>query len=222
MPRRRINIALVDDHSLIRSGIAKLISEYTESKKYVFKVEFEATDGFDMIQKLNSFPDPRIIILDINMPGMDGYDACDWLRKNKPDIKVLALTMHDSEPSIIKMLKAGARGYLTKDSDPEELLRALEAILEKGFYYSEDVSGKVLMSYSNTQTEKNGISLNEREKVFLKYLATELTLREIADKMLVSPRTVDGYKDSMYEKFDVKTRHGLVIQGIKSGLIKIE
>ena len=215
-----INVVLVDDHVLLRNGLANLIESFGN-----YKVLFEANDGKDFIQKLNPRLLPDVVLMDINMPLMDGYETCLWLKDNYPGIKVLALSMYDSENSIIKMFKAGAKGYILKDCDPFELKKALEAIITKGFYYSEMVTGTLIHTI-NTMNEKdnylnNAVKLNDREITFVKYACTELTYKEIADKMFVSPMTIDGYRDDIFQKLNVKTRVGLVMYAIKNGIVNI-
>jgi DNA-binding NarL/FixJ family response regulator len=215
-----INVVLVDDHVLLRNGLANLIESFGN-----YKVLFEADNGNDFIKKLNPSLLPDVILMDINMPEMDGYQTCLWLKDNYPGIKVLALSMYDNENSIIKMFKAGAKGYILKDCDPFELKKALEAIITKGFYYSEMVTGTLIHSINTLDEkdnyQKNAVKLNDREITFLKYACTELTYKEIAEKMFVSPRTIDGYRDDIFQKLNVKTRVGLVMYAIKNGIVNI-
>jgi DNA-binding NarL/FixJ family response regulator len=168
---------------------------------------------------------PDLVLMDINMPVKDGYETTLWLKKNHPGVLVLALSMYDDESAIIRMLKSGARGYIMKDSEPAELRAALEAIIQKGFYYSEMVTGRLVRTISDMDEEgnvsKNPFSLSDREIEFLKLACTEMTYKEIADKMNLSPRTIDGYRDSLFEKLDIKTRTGLVIYAIRNGIVKI-
>lgn len=211
------NLALVDDHVLLRSGLAGLV------KSLGHTVLFEASNGNDFIQKIRPGSIPQVVLMDINMPEMDGYETTQWVKANYPDVKVLALSMYDSETSIIRMLKSGAKGYILKDSDPAELQAAVEALMNKGFYYSELVSGKLINAINkmDDEGEANIIKLNERETTFLKLTCSELTYKDIADKMFVSPRTVDGYRDTLFEKLKVKTRVGLVIYAIKNGIVDL-
>lgn len=213
------NIALTDDHVLLRNGLAELV------KSQGHTVLFEADNGKDFISKLNGGVLPEILLLDINMPEMDGYETAQWIKKNYPDIKVLALSMYDNETSIIRMLKCGARGYILKDSEPAELKAAIHALMEKGFYYSDLVSGKLMHAINKMDDSgdglKNLVPLSDRETDFLKYTCTELTYKEIADKMYVSPRTIDGYRDALFEKLHVKTRVGLVMYAIKHGIVNV-
>lgn len=212
-------IVLTDDHALLRNGLVEVV------KKQGHEVLFEADNGNDFIEKLKSGKLPDIVLMDINMPEMDGFETTQWLKQNHPDVRVLALSMYDNEASIIRMLKCGAKGYILKDSEPAELRAAIDDVMNKGFYYSELVSGKLINAINKIDdagTDINTVSnLNERETEFLKYACTEMTYKEIADKMFVSPRTVDGYRDALFEKLNVKTRVGLVIFAIRNGIVRV-
>lgn len=213
------NIVLTDDHSLLRNGLAELV------KSQGHTVLFEADNGKDFMAKLDTGSLPHLVLMDINMPEMDGFETTLWLKQNHPQVQVLALSMYDNETSIIRMLKCGAKGYILKDSEPAELKAAIDDILTKGFYYSELVSGKLMHAINkmddDTDGLKNLVPLSDRETDFLKYACTELTYKEIADKMFVSPRTIDGYRDALFEKLQLKTRVGLVMYAIKNGIVNI-
>ena len=210
-------LALVDDHVLLRNGLANLVRELG------YEIVLEANNGNDFIDQLKTSQQPDIVLLDINMPQKDGYETALWLKKNNPDIKVLALSMYDDEYAIIKMLKNGARGYILKDAEPAELKRAINAVLTKGFYHSELVTGTLIHTINNDENSAhpNASGLNTKEVEFLKMVCTEMTYKEIADKLFVSPRTVDGYRDDLFEKLGVKSRVGLVLFAIKNGIVKI-
>ncbi len=213
-------IVLVDDHVLLRKGLADLV------RNLGYEVLYEANNGKEFCEKLKSNNDhPQLVLLDINMPQMDGYETSLWLKKNYPDIRILALSMHDDENAVIRMLKNGARGYILKDTEPSELKMAIDAILQKGFYYSEMVTGRLVHSISGNDDESHSsqqiLHLTEREIEFLKLACTEMTYKEIADKMYLSPRTVDGYRDTLFQKLEIKTRTGLVIYAIKNGIVQV-
>lgn len=212
-------IALVDDHSLLRSGLGQMVQSMG------YNILFEADNGKAFIERLAENALPDIVLMDINMPEMDGYAATQWLKQHHPTIKVLALSMYDNEQSIIRMLKCGAKGYILKDSDPAELKTAIEAVISKGYYYSDLVSGRLINAINKLDDEDNKLNmlvqLNERETDFLKYACSEMTYKEIADKMFVSPRTIDGYRDALFEKLDVKTRVGLVMYAIKNSIVQV-
>lgn len=211
-------IALADDHILLRNGLASLVASLGHT------ILFEADNGQQLTEKIKP-AEPELVLMDINMPQMDGFATTQWLKENHPLVKVLALSMYDNEASIIRMLKCGAKGYILKDSEPAELKMAIEAVLSKGFYYSDLVSGKLIHAINKMDDEGSDTHtvnhLNDRETDFLKYACTEMTYKEIADKMFVSPRTIDGYRDGLFEKLHVKTRVGLVMYAIKHGVVNV-
>jgi two-component system invasion response regulator UvrY len=213
-------IALADDHVLLRKGLVSLVENLG------YKVILEVDNGQELTEQIQAGVHPDLVLMDINMPVKDGYETTKWLKNNAPLTKVLALSMYDDESAIIRMLKNGAKGYILKDSEPGELRTAIESILSKGFYYSEMVTGRLIHSINTMDDEdspaKNLSGLNEREIDFLKLAATELTYKEIAEQMHLSPRTIDGYRDALFEKLNIKSRVGLVLFAIKNGLVKVE
>jgi len=219
MPEKKY-IAVVDDHMMFRRGLIHLIDLFPD-----YKVSLDADNGKDLIDKLKPPAIPDIILLDINMPEMDGYSTARWLQTNYPEIKVLALSMLDSETSIIKMIQHGARGYLLKDADTEELGMAFKEVLEKGYYYNEMVSRKLLQSINEGVSDgkdKSGYrNISEKELQFLKLACSEKTYREIAAEMFLSERTIDGYREALFKRFNTASRVGLVIYAIKNGLVSL-
>ena len=211
----------MDDHVLLRNGLASLIRGFGE-----YEVLFEACGGKDLIRQLKNSRLPDIILLDINMPEMDGYDTACWLRRNYPDIKVLALSMYETDNAIVRMLKNGAKGYVLKDIDAGVLKVALNSVLEKGFYYTDMVTGKLIHTISTLDDPelrmRRLLALNERELEFMKLVCTEWTYKEIADRMYLSPRTIDGYRDALFEKLNVRTRVGLAMYAVRSGIVPID
>jgi two-component system, NarL family, invasion response regulator UvrY len=214
------NIALVDDHSLLRGTLASLINSFEG-----YTVLFEADNGKEFIAKTDQRSPPHIVLLDITMPEMDGYATAAWIKKNMPSAKILVLSMSDQESAIIRMLREGARGYLLKDSKPAVLRKALEEVRDKGFYMNELVSNKMLNFVTGSTTHGNGTAdippLTEREAIFLEMACTEMTYKEIADKMKLSQRTVEGYRDDLFKKLNVISRVGLVVFAIRHGLCKV-
>ena len=214
-------VVLVDDHVLLRSGLASLIRGFGG-----YEVVFEACDGYDLIRQLKNSRRPDIILLDINMPEMDGYETACWLRRNYPEIKVLALSMYDTDSSIVRMLKNGVKGYIVKDIDAGELRLALDTVIDKGFYYTDMVTGKLIHTISNLDEPelrvRRILSLNERELEFMKMVCTEWTYKEIADRMYLSPRTIDGYRDALFEKLNVRTRVGLAMYAVRNGIVNFD
>jgi DNA-binding NarL/FixJ family response regulator len=211
-------VVIIDDHLLVAKAIGSLIDQMQR-----YEILFEAENGLvftEWIKKRKTPPD--IVLLDINMPKMNGYETAVWLKNNHPTIMIMALTMLNDEPSIINMIKAGASGYLLKDVHPIELERALDTLVDKGVYYSEWVTNRLIKSLTKDETEINlNIKLNEKEKQFLQMASTELTYKEIAHVMALSTRTVEGYRDQLFVKLNVKSRVGLVLYAIKTQMVKV-
>ena len=161
-----------------------------------------------MQQKLDTANQPDIIIMDVNMPGMDGFESVQWLSDQLPLINVLVVSMIEKEESIVRMLKLGVKGYLSKDVEPNELGEAIIAIQNRGFYYTDFITGKLvhsLQAHNNPGAKEHALSqINDRERAFLGLACSELTYNEIAAKMFLSPKTIDGYRNSLFEKLQVK------------------
>jgi len=219
MPDTRY-IVIIDDHAMFRKGLMKLINLFPG-----YSVLFDASNGKDFIAQLNPKKLPDIVLMDITMPEMDGYLTAEWLHNNYPEIKILALSTMDSEAAIIKMIKSGAKGYVLKDAEPDELRLAFDEVMSQGYFYNELITRKVLKGVGQLVDGKNATSLfaklTDRETEFLKYACTEMTYKEIADKMFVSVRTVEGYRDALCEKLDLKSRVGLAMYAIKNQLVNI-
>lgn len=208
-----ISIAIVDDHALFRSGLSSLLGKFDE-----LAVLFEAANGLDLQHLLKKQALPDVILMDINMPQMDGYQTTGWLKKNHPGIHVLALSMYDDDAAVIKMIRFGACGYVLKQSKPKELLEAIKIVHQKGVFINELVSGKLIRSVSS---DNNIPRFTDRELDFLKLSCSELTYKEIAQQMCVSPRTVDNYRESLFHKLNLKSRTGLVLYAIQQHIFKV-
>ncbi|SHM20383.1 response regulator transcription factor [Chryseobacterium polytrichastri] len=205
-------IVIVDDHLLIAKALEGIIGNFKD-----FEVIYVAENGKDLIQKFeDNNPIPDIILLDISMPIMDGFETVLWLKQNHPNIKVMALSMQGDDKSVIKMVKNGAKGYLLKNTHPKDLEEALTKLNSEGFFYPEWAS-KIIFSNMNNDKNEFGVRISDREKEFLRYTVTELSYKEIADRMCCSPRTVESYRDQLCEKLDLKTRVGLAVFAIKNG-----
>jgi two-component system invasion response regulator UvrY len=214
--KTNINLILVDDHALLRNGLASLVQSFG------YNVLAEYGNGKQLVEKLNLNNQPDLVLLDISMPEMNGFETALWLRNNYPAINVLALSMHEDENSIIRMIRNGAKGYVLKDDTPENLKKAIAAVLDGGFYYSDRVTGRVIRKIKDEKDDDDLNKLNEREIEFLKLVCTEKTYKEIAAEMHLSPRTIDGYRDQLFEKLNVKSRVGLVMFAIKNGIVHLD
>lgn len=210
--RVKKTIAIVDDHVLIAQAIKGIIANFED-----FQTLYECENGQELIDKISANKSiPDIVLLDISMPIMNGFETANWLQKNHPDILVMVLSMQNDEQSVIKMVKNGAKSYLLKNSHPRELEAALQKLVENGFYYPEWAS-KIIFSSINKNTNNALSKLTEREKEFLKYTITEKSYKEIAELMFCSPRTVESYRDNLFEKLNLKSRVGLAVYAIKNG-----
>lgn len=205
-------IVIVDDHILIAKALEGIIGNFSE-----FEVIYVCESGKDLIQKFEEGNTiPEIILMDVSMPIMDGFETAAWVTKNHPDIKIMALSMQGDDNSVIKMIKNGAKGYLLKNTHPKDLEIALTRLNTDGFFYPEWAS-KIIFSNLNKNDIETSVKISDREKEFLKYTVTELSYKEIADRMCCSPRTVESYRDQLCEKLDLKTRVGLAVFAIKNG-----
>lgn len=205
-------VALVDDHTILRKSLAVLV-EMQEG----YKVVLEADNGDHFRELLKTNPAPDIVLLDITMPVMGGVDTAKWLREDHPEVKILALTMVKNELVVIRMLKYGARGYLLKDCETAELRNALREVTEAGYYYNDILTPKMV----NRGPDVYFPELNNQELSFLRWVCTDMTHKEIAAEMQVSPRTVDGYRDSLFRKLNVSSRVGIAIYAIKNGFVQL-
>ena len=216
----KIKVALADDHVLVRKGLAGIVNSFLN-----YEVILDASNGSELVEEFKKGQIPDIVLMDINMPVMDGYVTTQWLKEAYPHIKVLALSMYDNEMAVIRMFRSGAKGYILKDSEPDELLLALDTLYSTGYYFSESISEKLAFSLQeNKHAGKNyvgNLPLTARELEFLTLACTEMTYKEIGKSMNVSPRTVDGYRDDLFLKLNLKTRVGLVLYAIKNNIVQV-
>lgn len=207
-------IAIVDDHLLIANAIKNIISNFD-----AFEVLHVSENGLDFQEKLKTKPIlPKVVLLDISMPKMDGFETAKWIKANHPEILIMVLSMQDDEQSLIKMIKNGAKGYMLKNAHPKQLIDGLNTLIEKGHFFPDWASSKIVTCISDDTISANlKNNLSEREVEFLKYTTTEMTYKEIAEKMFCSPRTIENYRDSLFEKLELKSRVGLAVYAIKNG-----
>ncbi|HEY9257884.1 response regulator transcription factor [Chitinophaga sp.] len=209
-----INIGIADDHQLFLKSLSLLISGFSG-----FQIVAEAMNGKEMLDKLAQLPaPPDILLLDVNMPVMDGAKATEAVLKLYPTVKVVALSMKDNDATIIEMLKAGCCAYLLKDIHPTELEKALREIYTTGIYYN-DASNvnyrRLLLQSEQKQT------LTDREREFLSLACSDLTYKAIAAKMNVTERTVDGYREILFNKLNVQSRTGMVLEALRRQLVTL-
>lgn len=211
-----IRVALADDHVLLRDALALLINSFNTCL-----VVFTASNGQEVINRIQMGECIDVIIMDLNMPQIDGHETTRWLQEKYPDVHVLMLTMYDSELTLIRMLQAGAKGFLKKDIHPDELKFAIHSVKESGYYYTNSVTGKLVNLFRNTDDEKKVLKnmLSQQEARFLKYCCSEMTYKEIAGLMGLSPRSVESVRDQLFLRMGVKSRVGLAMYAIKHGLV---
>lgn len=216
-----IKFGIIDDHKLFRKGLITLLEEID----LPLELLFEADNGIDLQEKLSLHGLPDLLLMDINMPKMDGYESMAWLQKVWPNAKVLIISMVENEESIMKMVKLGVKGYLSKDIDPFELKNAIYTIINKGFYYTDYITGKLVHSlqHSDPMSGDNAYSslLNSKELRFIELACSDKTYNEIAAEMFLSPKTIDGYRNSVFEKLNVKSRVALALFAVKNGIFKL-
>ena len=203
------SVVIVDDHILLSQAISGLVESFDK-----FKTLYVCRNGKELLEKFkNSKNIPDIVLMDINMPLLNGIETTEQLKVNFPQVKVLALSIEENEDTILQMLRAGARGYLMKDTKKEILEEALLQIAEKGYYHTNTVT-QILVGTLEKKEPK--IHLKDRELEFLRLACTEKTYKEIANEMFLSPKTIEGYRDALHEKLQIKNRIGLVLYAIRN------
>lgn len=210
-------LILADDHILLRDALASLVNNFDE-----FTVVATASNGLEVIQSMEKGYKPDIVLMDLNMPKMDGYEAAKWMAKQYPEIKIVILTMYDSEIALIRLLQAGVNGFLKKDIHPSELKNALLTIAAGEYYYSNHTTVKIASLFRKDSANHSALEksmLTDTEIEFLKLASTEMTYKEIAHAMHMTPRHIDSYRDSLFTKLDVKSRVGLAIYAVRNGLV---
>lgn len=206
-------VVIVDDHVLLSQAISELVNSFDN-----FETLFLCKNGKELLTKLKDAKNiPEIVLMDVNMPILNGIDTTKEITDNYPNIKVIALSVEAEEKTIISMLKAGAKGYLMKDTKKEILEEALIQVLEKGYYHTNTISQLLIGSLNKDVLEEE---LKEREKEFITHACSEKTYKEIAEVMFLSPKTIEGYRDVLYSKLNLKNRIGLVLYAIRNNLFK--
>jgi DNA-binding NarL/FixJ family response regulator len=216
---RPIKVAIADDHALFRAGVRTSLM----GRKDVELIA-EADNGMQLLNLLKHI-DPDVILLDIQMPIMDGIQTLPEIRKLYPHIKVIILSMHNDHSMISKLMEIGANSYLTKNSDSETIYQAIRTCYEQEFFFNE-LTNKALLSGLRTKRTEPGspqeINLSDKEITILKLMCEEKTTKEIADIVEISPRTVEAIRDKLKTKTGAKSMAGLVMYALKSGIINQE
>ena len=199
----KIKIAIVDDHQLFRDGIHSLLSKNDD-----FEILISSENGKDFFDKLKSGNLPEIVLLDLTMPEMNGFEVLIKLKKKYPNIKAIAISMHDDGNYIMQSIRAGAYGYLLKNADEEELLKAIDTVLNGNKYFNQEISQKMIniMSLEGVSPKK----LSPKEMEILKLIAEGHTTKEIAQNLFISTRTVETHRNNMMKKLEVKNTPELI------------
>ena len=209
----KYSIVIVDDHVLIANALKSIIANFEQ-----FEVSYICENGKEFQEEIKNRKKPDLVLLDISMPVMDGFETAKWLKETYPEILIMALSMQDDEQSLIKMIKNGAKGYMLKNIHPRELEKGLNVLIEKGHFFPDWATSKVMTSISDDTINANlKNKLSEREIEFLTYTTSEMTYKEISEKMFCSPRTIENYRDSLFEKLELKSRVGLAMYALKNG-----
>jgi DNA-binding NarL/FixJ family response regulator len=208
-------IIIVDDHLLFSQSLKFLINSFDD-----FEVVHNFENGQEFINFIQQNTDFKVdlVLLDVNMPILDGIETMKWIKENRPDLNIIALSVNNDEEIIIKMITNGAKGYLLKDTTPKIFHEAIKKVIETGYFFTELVSG-ILINRVNNDNKKS--ILKDKEIEFLKHTCSEKTYKEIASEMCLSPRTIDGYRECLFEKLEIKTRIGLVLYAIKNNIFSI-
>lgn len=214
-----IKVALIDDHTVLANALADLINKWEG-----FYVVFTASNGIEMQEKMKKSGKIDMVILDLNMPKMDGYQCAGWLKDQYPDVMILILTMFDSEIPLIRLLQQGVKGFIKKDIHPDELKIALSTMKTEGYYYPIQAVGKMVNLFQYNRQNKRELdtkSLSHLEIEFMQLVCTDLTYKEIALRLNLSPKTVDALRDQLFIRFDVKSRVGLALYAVKNGVYHV-
>ena len=208
----KIKVGLVDDHQLFLKSLGLMLETLDQ-----FEIVVEATNGLDLQKKLQGNNNlPELMLIDMNMPLMNGIDTSKWMRGNYPAIKLIALSMNDKESAIIKMFRAGCCAYLLKDVHPLVLQKALNEVYNNGYYQADNALFNPGRLFHHAEKE---ICLKAKEQQFLELACSDMTYKQIAAKMNVAERTVDGYREALFQKFDVQSRVGLCLEALRKEFV---
>lgn len=210
-----IQLGLVDDHQLFRKSLRMLLASLRS-----YQVVLEANNGLDLQQKIQIAKTlPDILLVDIAMPVMDGYQTARWMTEHYPAVRLVALSMNNQEYSIREMLASGCCAFLFKDTHPDELERALSDVHQKGFYNGN--LHHINMAKWTRSSNDHEIHLTEKEQEFVQHASSDMTYKQIAGLMSLSERTIDGYRAAVFAKLGVQSRTGMVLEAFRRGWVKL-
>lgn len=218
---RKIKLAVCDDHTLFRVGMASILGQIHD-----FELVLEAGNGQELIDRIPR-KTPDLVLLDLQMPVMDGTTTADYLRENYPLIKIVVVTMHDEDRMILHLLEKGVSGYLLKDAEADEVEKAIRKVMDEGVYLNETVSKAMHRKMTNkpkvdkpaSPLYNRKILITEREQEVLRLICESLSTNEISEKIFLSPRTVEGHRLRIMEKTGTKNTAGMVAYAFKNGLV---
>jgi DNA-binding NarL/FixJ family response regulator len=214
----KIKLLLADDEELFRKGISFLLQMQDN-----IQILYEANNGSEVLEYLKSSSiHPDIILMDLKMPMLNGVEATKLINKEFPSIKIIALTSYNTKSFIANMIEIGAASYIVKNSTPEEMITTINQVIEKGFYYNEEVLN-VIQENLITNNRKNiffeDIILTKREREILELICNQKSTQQIAEKLFISPRTVEGHRNNLLLKTDSQNSAGLVVFAIQNKIV---
>jgi DNA-binding NarL/FixJ family response regulator len=220
MDKLIINVAIAEDQKLFRACLVPILNSYNH-----INVIIEVSNGAELMRAVrNADVAPDVVILDLAMPEMNGLETTEALKKEFPDVKIIILTVHNEERHIVKMVGMGVNGYLVKNAEIDEVIKAIESVMFKGFYFNEST----LLSIQNGMSQRRPKSfdthspLTIREKEVLELICKEFTTPEIAEKLYLSVRTVDGHRNHLLEKTGARNTAGLVLYALRYDIVQFD
>jgi two-component system invasion response regulator UvrY len=214
-----LSIMLVDDHTIVRNGLKSLIQVLGN-----YKITHEFENGWEFIKAIPQLPEADLVIMDMNMPEMNGLETMRWLKAHKPTMRVLMLTLSTDEQAIVELFRYGVRGYLPKNCTAAALKKAIDDTVNTGYYHNEILQNALAAGTGKTLDDKTILErITDRELLFIKLICDEreYTYDQIKEIMGVHRRTVDGYREALFDKFSIKSKTGVVLFAIKHGLVEI-
>ncbi|MDB5251644.1 MAG: response regulator transcription factor [Flaviaesturariibacter sp.] len=211
--RSTIQIALADDHAMFRNLLAGVINSFANCH-----VALQAANGRELVERLPVQKPIDIVILDVNMPVMNGYETARWLQENRPSIAVIIVSMFASEAMVMQMLAYGVKSFLNKNADVQDLRKTIAIVADQGFHLSGSVMYRAFFSTRLKEIDSQAKPLTDKELSFLHLACTDDTYKEIAGKLLMSVRAVEHMRDLMFVRFHVRSRAALAAAAIRSGV----